>query len=63
MMIIANLVGFCVGTEGIQTLLSQIFNRDGLMFVLLVFLTIFSAVMLMFEVREEEKRRGVNKKY
>lgn len=59
MMMIANLVGFCVGLDGMKDLLSQIFTTlDGLMFLLCIIVCLFIAVQIMFEIRESEKRRG-----
>ncbi|KAG2174919.1 hypothetical protein INT43_005981 [Umbelopsis isabellina] len=59
MMMIANLVGFCVGLDGMMDLLSQIFTTvDGLIFLLCTIVCLFIAVQIMFEIRESEKRRG-----
>ena len=63
MMVTANLVGFAVGLDGVQYMLSQIFQLSGLTFILLTTIIIFSAVQLMFEVREEEARQGNRKPY
>ncbi|ORZ20810.1 MBOAT, membrane-bound O-acyltransferase family-domain-containing protein [Absidia repens] len=63
MMMIANLVGFCVGLDGMKDMLSQIFGtRDGLLFLVSVACTLFVGVQVMFELRESEKRRG-DKRY
>jgi D-alanyl-lipoteichoic acid acyltransferase DltB (MBOAT superfamily) len=59
MMMIANLVGFCVGLDGMLDLLSQIFTTfDGLIFLICTVACLFVAVQVMFEIRESEKRRG-----
>jgi D-alanyl-lipoteichoic acid acyltransferase DltB (MBOAT superfamily) len=59
MMMIANLVGFCVGLDGMADLLSQIFTTyDGLIFLICTVFCLFVGVQVMFEIRESEKRRG-----
>ncbi|KAI9322745.1 MBOAT, membrane-bound O-acyltransferase family-domain-containing protein [Dichotomocladium elegans] len=59
MMMIANLVGFCVGMDGMVNMLSQIFGTtDGLIYLISVTVCLFIAVQIMFEIREAEKRRG-----
>ncbi|KAI8991686.1 MBOAT, membrane-bound O-acyltransferase family-domain-containing protein [Mycotypha africana] len=59
MMMIANLVGFAVGLDGIKELLRNIFGTvNGLSFLISVAICLFIAVQIMFEIREEEKRRG-----
>ncbi|KAL1925420.1 uncharacterized protein VTP21DRAFT_303 [Calcarisporiella thermophila] len=57
-MMIANLVGFCVGLEGMVEMLRGIFlSLNGLLFLFSSAACLFIAVQIMFEVREEEKRR------
>ncbi|KAG2220029.1 hypothetical protein INT45_012205 [Circinella minor] len=59
MMMIANLVGFCVGVDGMMDMLKQIFGTaNGLLFLVTVSICLFIAVQIMFEIRESEKRRG-----
>ncbi|KAL1928870.1 hypothetical protein VTP01DRAFT_2656 [Rhizomucor pusillus] len=59
MMMIANLVGFCVGVDGMIDMLNHIFGTaDGLKFLVTVTVCLFIAVQIMFEIRETEKRRG-----
>ncbi|KAI8074206.1 MBOAT, membrane-bound O-acyltransferase family-domain-containing protein [Gongronella butleri] len=63
MMMIANLVGFCVGLDGMKDMLVNIFGTtNGLFFLLSVSATLFVGVQVMFELREDEKRRG-DKRY
>ncbi|KAI8093031.1 MBOAT, membrane-bound O-acyltransferase family-domain-containing protein [Halteromyces radiatus] len=63
MMMIANLVGFCVGLDGMKDMLVQIFGTvDGLIYLFSVICTLFVGVQVMFEIRESEKRRG-DKRY
>ncbi|KAI8816422.1 glycerol transporter [Fimicolochytrium jonesii] len=61
LMMIANLVGFAVGVDGVKEMLGQIFNANGIIFVISTFVALFSAVQLMFELRNEEERRGWQK--
>ena len=61
-MMIANLVGFAVGLQGMEEMLSRIFTAEGILFITCSVLGIFSAVQVMFEVRESEKRRGLTVK-
>ncbi|KAJ1655766.1 glycerol transporter [Dispira simplex] len=57
MLMVANLVGFSVGVEGVQSMLEQIFCLKGLAFVLITFACVFIAVQIMFEIREHEYRQ------
>ncbi|KAL9547252.1 hypothetical protein MBANPS3_006256 [Mucor bainieri] len=59
MMMIANLVGFAVGVDGVKEMLTKIFGTaNGLSFLTSVTICLFIAVQIMFEIRESEKRRG-----
>ncbi|KAF7722454.1 glycerol transporter [Apophysomyces ossiformis] len=59
MMMIANLVGFCVGIDGMKSMLMTIFGTtEGHLFLLSASVCLFIAVQVMFEIRETEKRRG-----
>ncbi|KAI9354740.1 MBOAT, membrane-bound O-acyltransferase family-domain-containing protein [Pilaira anomala] len=59
MMMIANLVGFAVGLDGVKEMLTKIFGTaHGLSFLASVTICLFIAVQIMFEIRETEKRRG-----
>lgn len=56
---IANLVGFAVGVDGVKEMLTKIFGTaNGLSFLISVTICLFIAVQIMFEIRESEKRRG-----
>ena len=56
MMMIANLVGFAVGIDGMHDILSKIFGSlEGLWFLFGSGIFFFSLVHLMFEVRENEE--------
>lgn len=60
MMMIANLVGFAIGLDGIKDLIAGIAgSAAGLAFVLAACAAIFVAVQVMFELREEELRNGI----
>ncbi|EPB89074.1 hypothetical protein HMPREF1544_04065 [Mucor circinelloides 1006PhL] len=59
MMMVANLVGFCLGLDGMKAMLVQIFSStDGLIFLSTVVCCLYIAAQVMFEIRESEKRRG-----
>ncbi|CCD25548.1 putative O-acyltransferase NDAI_0F02300 [Naumovozyma dairenensis CBS 421] len=63
MMMIANIFGFCLGPDGTKALLKDIFSTfSGFVFFIVASGCIFIAVQVMFEYREEEKRRGINLK-
>ncbi|KAK4612821.1 Membrane-bound O-acyltransferase GUP1 [Fulvia fulva] len=63
MMMAANLVGFAVGLDGLKGLVEGIVGSwGGRVFLLAAMATLFVGVQVMFEVRESEKRRGVNLK-
>ncbi|CAG8576385.1 1528_t:CDS:10 [Diversispora eburnea] len=58
MMWMANLIGFAIGLDGMKVLLINIFmTKDA---VGLTGLGIFCGAQIMFEIREEEKRKGIN---
>ncbi|KAI9022587.1 MBOAT, membrane-bound O-acyltransferase family-domain-containing protein [Hyaloraphidium curvatum] len=58
MMMVANLVGFAVGVDGIKKMLSQLLTIEGIAFFLGTFVALFSAVQIMFEIRADEDRSG-----
>lgn len=63
LMMIANLFGFCLGKDGTVALLGEMFSTfSGIRFFVLALLTLFVGVQVMFEMREAEKRRGVDVK-
>lgn len=63
MMMAANLVGFAVGLDGLQGLVDGIVSSlGGRVFLLAACITLFVGAQVMFEVREAEKRRGINMK-
>jgi len=60
MMMAANLVGFALGLDGLKGLLDGIVGSwGGLAFLGTASATLFVGVMVMFEVREMEKRKGI----
>ncbi|KAK9473288.1 MBOAT, membrane-bound O-acyltransferase family-domain-containing protein [Dipodascopsis tothii] len=61
LMMIANLVGFVVGLDGARDLFSLLFTTySGLFFVTVASMALFVGVMLMYEVRSSEERRGIS---
>ncbi|ESK97357.1 glycerol transporter [Moniliophthora roreri MCA 2997] len=60
LMMIANLVGFVIGTDGIQFFVDQLFGTiSGLKFLVGAVCCLFVGAQLMFEYREEEMRNGI----
>ncbi|KAF2481444.1 MBOAT, membrane-bound O-acyltransferase family-domain-containing protein [Neohortaea acidophila] len=63
MMMAANLVGFALGLDGLKGLVDGIVSTlGGRVFLLAACITLFVGAQVMFEVREAEKRRGINMK-
>ncbi|KAI1772640.1 MBOAT-domain-containing protein [Hypoxylon cercidicola] len=63
MMMMANLVGFAVGVEGLERIIAGIFRDfSGFCFIISASMAFFVGVQLMFELRESEARRGINLK-
>lgn len=63
MMMAANLVGFAVGVDGLRGLLEGILGSyAGLVFIGCAFVSLFVAVQVMYEIRDEELRAGINLK-
>lgn len=61
MMMIANLIGFCTGLDGMADMLHDMFRTSaGLSYVIFSSCALFVGIQAMFEFRETEKRRGVN---
>jgi len=60
MMMIANLVGFAVGVDGLKAIIHGIFrDYSGLMFLVTASSVLFVGIQVMFEVREGEMRKGI----
>lgn len=63
MMLIANLVGFGLGMDGICQLLTEMISTAaGLRFMILCSLLLSVGVQFMFELRQTEHRRGIDLK-
>ncbi|KAI1138238.1 MBOAT-domain-containing protein [Hypoxylon sp. FL0543] len=63
MMMMANLVGFAVGVDGLERIIAGIFRDfSGFTFIVCACLALFVGVQVMFEIRESEARRGINLK-
>lgn len=61
MMMIANLFGFCLGSAGTIALLKGIFlTPEGIRYFFIALTSLYSASHIMFEMREAEKRRGID---
>ncbi|KAL2261359.1 hypothetical protein VTK26DRAFT_4335 [Humicola hyalothermophila] len=63
MMISANLVGFAVGLDGLESIVKGIFrDYSGLVFLVTACSALFVGIQVMFEIRQSELRRGINLK-
>jgi D-alanyl-lipoteichoic acid acyltransferase DltB (MBOAT superfamily) len=63
MMMTANLVGFVLGLDGMKHLLTELTTTAaGWRFMAFACGCLFVAIQVMFEYREEELRRGVERK-
>ncbi|GIJ99073.1 glycerol transporter [Aspergillus viridinutans] len=63
MLMIANLVGFALGLDGLKGLLSGILGSySGIGFLVGACAALFVGVQVMFEIREEELRAGIKMK-
>jgi len=63
MMMAANLVGFAIGLDGLREMIKGVFGSyEGLAFIVLAGSSLFVGVQVMFEVRESEKRSGIDLK-
>ena len=63
MMMVANLVGFAVGVDGVRAMVSGITDSwQGLTFLLAACGALFVGVQVMFEIREGEARKGIRMK-
>lgn len=60
MMMMANLVGFALGLDGLKGLLEGIAGSySGVMYLVAACAALFVGVQMMFEIREEEMRQGI----
>lgn len=63
LMMAANLVGFAFGLDGLQSILSGIFQSfSGILFYITACWATFTGVQVMFEIRESEARKGISLK-
>ncbi|KAF2121727.1 MBOAT, membrane-bound O-acyltransferase family-domain-containing protein [Lophiotrema nucula] len=63
MLMLANLVGFALGVDGLKDLVHGIMGSySGLVFFWSACFCLFVGAQVMFEVREEEKRHGIKMK-
>jgi len=62
LMMAANLVGFAIGTDGMAYMIKQITSSmSGMWFLFCACSALFVGVQVMFEYREEELRRGIDR--
>ncbi|KHN94564.1 Membrane bound O-acyl transferase, MBOAT [Metarhizium album ARSEF 1941] len=63
MMMAANLVGFAVGLDGLQSIVAGILHEwSGVLFLVVACACLFVGVQVMFEIRASETRKGVTLK-
>lgn len=63
MMMAANLVGFALGVDGLQSMIKGLVSGwEGFAFFGAACTVLFVGVMVMFEIREDERRRGIDLK-
>lgn len=63
MMMIANLVGFALGLDGLKDLLASLTNSySGVVYLVSCCVVLFVGIQVMFEVRQEEMRAGIDLK-
>ncbi|KAI0288928.1 MBOAT, membrane-bound O-acyltransferase family-domain-containing protein [Russula brevipes] len=59
----ANLIGFVLGVDGMQYFARELVSSwDGIRFLFVACACLFAGVQLMFEYREEELRRGIQRR-
>jgi len=64
LMMSANLIGFVLGVEGMQYMVRLMFSSwQGIKFLCLACACLFIGVQVMFEYRQEERRKGVYRRY
>ncbi|TVY75562.1 Glycerol uptake protein [Lachnellula suecica] len=60
MMMMANLVGFAVGVDGLKSIIHGIFrDLSGMTFLVSAIFVLFVGIQVMFEVRQSEARKGI----
>ena len=61
MRMLANLFGFCMGSDGTKQFLHDTFGTwPGIKFAFVASACLFIAVQVMFEQRQNEKRNGID---
>ena len=59
----ANLVGFVLGVDGVRHLLTELTaSYSGWSFLVFACICLYIGIQVMFEYREEERRRGIDRK-
>lgn len=59
MMMTANLVGFVVGLEGVERMIQIIIRKEEAVFLVGTFVSLYIAVLLMFEIRAREGKQAL----
>jgi D-alanyl-lipoteichoic acid acyltransferase DltB (MBOAT superfamily) len=63
LLMIANLVGFVLGVDGVKHLLTELTTSySGWTFLVFSCISLYIAIQVMFEYREAERRRGLERK-
>ncbi|PYH85051.1 glycerol:H+ symporter [Aspergillus uvarum CBS 121591] len=63
LMMVANLVGFALGIDGLKGLVASILGSwAGIVYIITACCALFVGIQVMFEIREEEARAGINLK-
>jgi D-alanyl-lipoteichoic acid acyltransferase DltB (MBOAT superfamily) len=60
---LCNLLGFALGIDGTREMMSRLFTITQIPFVISLLCFYFANVQIAFEVREEEKRRGLYRNF
>ncbi|ORX46681.1 MBOAT-domain-containing protein [Piromyces finnis] len=63
LMIGANMVGYVIGLDGATEIFGEIFGIRHILYWIFMLFCLMVGTQIMFEIREEEKRRGIYKKY
>jgi len=62
MLIMANLVGFVLGLNGLNLLLNELYTISGALFFIVIFILLFMGVHVMQEIRAQEARDAHERK-
>jgi len=62
-MVFANLIGFATGYEGLTQLIRLLLEPEGVLMLMFGFSMLWTAVTIMFYIRDKEEEKGENKGY